>query len=652
MKNALNKISFILIILTALIAGSVFADKKDENDKEMKNEAKTIITTEEQMMSSDVDSKAAHSKDVDSKDAHSKKDVDGKITSPAPASQEITPEPSFIAPRSGAKIKGAETIKMNVKDAVSLEFYYKLVDGVPPVYLGNGASKGGNLWEYNWDSSLTPNGKYQLFAKIANQYGEYESSKIEIEVANEVLREKQKEEKIKEDVEKAKEEVRQEEEKIEEKKKDAKEKVVEIIDVVVAQVQEILPDEAREAVKPELKTRQKEVEKAVEKNMDDLVVKVKEEKKLEKEIEKKDERVKNLDEEIKDNQQEVEKVKEVKKVLEEESAPSEEIEKVEVLETKAVEKLEVSQEEKQVVVKENQSLKNEAEKVKNEKSELKKEIVSQVARAMEPAKPAVAMAAPGKSAEVSAAKEQKENEISSQLEELEKVVKEKEEIKIEKTKNILKDSDGDGLSDETEITIGTDPFNPDSDNDGFLDGAEYGSGYDPLKPGPADKVIYQEPFKVKQVKSEIYRVERAEVVVAPSGQPAVKLEGKALPNSFVVIYIYSQPIVMTTKTDENGNWSIILEKPLSDGQHEVYVAMTNNRGEIAARSESFTFVKVGQKLAAITLGAFSSDKVASPAESLQKSFLFLVIGIITLAIGVALIVISFFAREKIYSKNE
>jgi len=41
------------------------------------------------------------------------------------------------------------------------------------------------------------------------------------------------------------------------------------------------------------------------------------------------------------------------------------------------------------------------------------------------------------------------------------------------------DSDGDGLTDDVENGLGTDPFNSDSDGDGFSDGFEYEHGYDP-----------------------------------------------------------------------------------------------------------------------------------------------------------------------------
>lgn len=45
-----------------------------------------------------------------------------------------------------------------------------------------------------------------------------------------------------------------------------------------------------------------------------------------------------------------------------------------------------------------------------------------------------------------------------------------------------KDSDGDGLPDSQEGTIGTNPYNPDTDRDGFFDGIEVFHGSNPLDP--------------------------------------------------------------------------------------------------------------------------------------------------------------------------
>lgn len=49
--------------------------------------------------------------------------------------------------------------------------------------------------------------------------------------------------------------------------------------------------------------------------------------------------------------------------------------------------------------------------------------------------------------------------------------------------NTVPDSDADGLSDDREIVLGTDPLNPDTDNDGLLDGFEIDNGFNPLIAG-------------------------------------------------------------------------------------------------------------------------------------------------------------------------
>jgi hypothetical protein len=56
----------------------------------------------------------------------------------------------------------------------------------------------------------------------------------------------------------------------------------------------------------------------------------------------------------------------------------------------------------------------------------------------------------------------------------------------------LVDSDGDGLDDETERRIGTDPLNPDTDGDGFRDGLEVRLKiFDPLNPHDVDCPVDQ-----------------------------------------------------------------------------------------------------------------------------------------------------------------
>jgi hypothetical protein len=55
--------------------------------------------------------------------------------------------------------------------------------------------------------------------------------------------------------------------------------------------------------------------------------------------------------------------------------------------------------------------------------------------------------------------------------------------------SLFLDSDQDGLTDQEEKMIGTDPFKADTDSDGYSDGKEVESGYNPLKPAPGDKIV-------------------------------------------------------------------------------------------------------------------------------------------------------------------
>ncbi|MDP1846037.1 MAG: thrombospondin type 3 repeat-containing protein [Candidatus Moranbacteria bacterium] len=54
---------------------------------------------------------------------------------------------------------------------------------------------------------------------------------------------------------------------------------------------------------------------------------------------------------------------------------------------------------------------------------------------------------------------------------------------------IFLDSDQDGLTDQEEKMIGTDPYKADTDGDGYGDGAEVKSGFNPLKAAPGDQLF-------------------------------------------------------------------------------------------------------------------------------------------------------------------
>ncbi len=174
------------------------------------------------------------------------------------------------------------------------------------------------------------------------------------------------------------------------------------------------------------------------------------------------------------------------------------------------------------------------------------------------------------------------------------------------------DPDKDRLTNNDEVRYGTDPLNPDTDGDGKLDGDEVASGTDPLKPAKPeeeDKMVYENPKEKGELKKDIYSVTKVETVDLGDGKQGLKVSGKGPANSYITVYIYSgQPIIVTVKTDSNGDWTYTVDKELENGDHEVYAAVTNNTGEIKAKSEPLPFVKTAE---AIT--------VTPTAESVQPT---------------------------------
>ena len=212
--------------------------------------------------------------------------------------------------------------------------------------------------------------------------------------------------------------------------------------------------------------------------------------------------------------------------------------------------------------------------------------------------------------------------------------------------NALNDSDYDGLSDQEEARLGTDPLKADTDQDGFLDGAEVSLGYDPLNSSNEAKIEYQDPRQVNSPVSNLYKVKDVSLVSKESNPLEIvsRIKGIAPPLSYVTIYIYSAPIIVVAKTDASGNWEYILDKPLAEGRHTVYAAVTNNKGELEQISRPYNFFVVNGEISK-TL-QFSDNSVSSPAENMELNFFFITIITIILTIISALIAIGIFIKKQ------
>lgn len=231
--------------------------------------------------------------------------------------------------------------------------------------------------------------------------------------------------------------------------------------------------------------------------------------------------------------------------------------------------------------------------------------------------------------------EEERRSVKNTLLRLQSNINEKTElIKEREGEKIYKDTDGDGLSDYDEKYIyETDPEKASTLDDGENDGDKISLGIDPTTGG---KINYADPREdVDSYVTSAYRLEDV-ALVKQEAKDLIKFEGRALPNSFVTLYIYSTPIIVTVKTDANGDWSYELDKELENGEHQMYVATVSNSGKIIARSNPVSFTKTSE---AASIGIVGIDVETSQAgDFFRDNFILISLAILILVVVLALMI--------------
>lgn len=237
-------------------------------------------------------------------------------------------------------------------------------------------------------------------------------------------------------------------------------------------------------------------------------------------------------------------------------------------------------------------------------------------------------------------------EISSYLEDLinradriEVMVKERTQDKISQ------DTDQDGITDYDEVALyKTDPTRPDTDNDGFNDGAEVLAGFNPTNSESEVAVVYESPKDAGIARPDVLEVQSvvaiSETVPKEDGVPAqAQISGKGLPNSFVTLFVFSTPVVVTLKTADDGSWMYTFDKELEDGEHEVYVGVTDNAGVIVAKSNPFRFIKEAQAFTPADELADSFTEEPAPRGIQSSLWQAAIFGLIVFIVGLILILL-------------
>lgn len=573
-----------------------------------------------------------------------------KLITPAPANlhqEDLQPEPQFLSPQGGAKLSGSVSIQVQVQGAENVEFYLRKAGSLMPIYLGDGTLLANNKWSFSWDTNLTPNGHYGLFAKVKNQYGTYQSKENPIEVANVLPSEKAKKEAVIQSIQKVQKEAQSYQKQIQEQNKKAEDMVLDETKSLVDNTLKQIPDNQKVKIQP-----------VIQKNLKQALPQISSELKL---AQEKTQTEATLENSLK--QKEKEKLLHAQEITQEKKTLAALSKKatgiagtLEIAKDVAVQdhlaKINKHEETQKEIAQSISSLQKQLAKIRQEKQAIIKNIQNNV---VAPVQPAVKIVQnnPRQQAAIQKNITEAQKTVAKNVENFTKATKTKEVSALQVLAKLKKDSDGDGIPDVEELKIGTDPLNPDTDGDGYLDGVEVKLGYNPLSPSPAAKIVYQQPTKSNASITGAYKVTRVSLVTPPT-TPAhpnpskyLKIEGKGLPLSFVTIYLYSSPLVLVTKTDANGNFSYVVKRPLAEGYHRVYVAVTDNTGKIVERSSAFQFLKTPTAIAAVMPPVSGlASATASPAETLNRTYTLLILSVIVLALAVALSIIGFLAAKK------
>jgi len=217
--------------------------------------------------------------------------------------------------------------------------------------------------------------------------------------------------------------------------------------------------------------------------------------------------------------------------------------------------------------------------------------------------------------------------------------------------DVYTDTDGDGVSDYDETNIyHTDPANAHTAGCVLSDGQRIALGLDPLTCSGA-RVPVESPTVSGATTKAIFEVSSIAVqqvivatttTVAATSTPAkgkapkpitiqttatttqVSFAGKALPNSFVTLYIFSTPIVVTVKTDISGAWHYTLDSELPNGDHTLYVASVDASGKILAKSPAVPFIKTAEA-AEYTPLTIETTPTTDPLDILRNNLFFLAV---------------------------
>ena len=182
------------------------------------------------------------------------------------------------------------------------------------------------------------------------------------------------------------------------------------------------------------------------------------------------------------------------------------------------------------------------------------------------------------------------------------------------------------------------------------------NGYDPLMPGgtktqrtyaPVEAALTNGmPLEQPLIAGTLNEVFVVSNISSTDAKQHI-LTGTAESNTTALLFIYSQmPLVLTVKTDDTGQWTYALDEQLNDGQHMVYVAVTDTTGRIQKKSNPFAFY-VSRAEAAPLTNFIDDEPIATPEPTSSFSRYYLAGSFV--AVALALVGVLIILRKRHHS---
>ena len=122
---------------------------------------------------------------------------------------------------------------------------------------------------------------------------------------------------------------------------------------------------------------------------------------------------------------------------------------------------------------------------------------------------------------------------------------------------------------------------------------------------------------------------------------SLSISGLGKPNTNYVIYVYSDPIIFSVRTDDNGIWSIELKEDIKPGNHEVFMAEADDEDSLLEDPKLISKVSITDVSSVIDI---DDGQVKN-----QNDIYYVIFGVVGVLI---LLVVSFFSYKNIKRKKE